>query len=307
MKEIAAIVVTYNRINLLKEVINSLHSQTYKEFDIIVVNNGSTDNTLEWLRDQNDIVTITQKNLGGAGGFHTGMKYATEQGYEYVWIMDDDVICRPDALEKLYEGYHRKDNIGFVCSKVLGVNVVPMNTPVVDNRTSENGYPDYMDMLEFKMIKVRIATFVSVFLSTEIISKVGLPYKEYFIWGDDSEYTKRVTEKYPSYLVGDSIVVHKRSLQKALTFENETDPQRIKMFFYMFRNSWYNEMKEKPWKERALFAYQKMRDGFHLCKTGNKEKGIVYIKAAAALVNFNPIIEYPIKLINRKDCFEKWD
>ena len=97
VKTVAIIAVTYNMLELLKEEINSLREQTYKDAQIIVVNNGSTDDTLSWLQQQQDIITITQKNLGGAGGFYTGMKYAAENGYKYCWVMDDDVICQPTA------------------------------------------------------------------------------------------------------------------------------------------------------------------------------------------------------------------
>lgn len=65
MKKIGIVVVTYNRLSLLKEVIDSLRKQTYESRDIIVVNNGSTDDTPNWLKEQNDIKTITQRNVGG--------------------------------------------------------------------------------------------------------------------------------------------------------------------------------------------------------------------------------------------------
>ena len=77
------------------EVIDALRKQTYNDYQIVVVNNGSTDGTEKWLSQQRDIITITQENLGGAGGFFAGMKYVAEHGYEYCWIMDDDVLCMP--------------------------------------------------------------------------------------------------------------------------------------------------------------------------------------------------------------------
>ena len=101
INKVGIVVVTYNRLNLLKEVIEALRLQTYKDFQIVVVNNGSTDETPKWLSDQRDIYTITQENLGGAGGFFTGMKYVVENGFKYCWIMDDDVICDVILLPSL--------------------------------------------------------------------------------------------------------------------------------------------------------------------------------------------------------------
>ena len=89
--KITAVVVTYNRLEKLKKVIESVRSQTASLLQILVVNNGSTDGSREWLESQNDIYLINQGNLGGAGGFNTGMKQAVLNGTDYVWIMDDDV------------------------------------------------------------------------------------------------------------------------------------------------------------------------------------------------------------------------
>lgn len=91
---ICAVVVTYNRIKLLKECIDSLRKQTIILDGIIVVNNNSNDGTKEWLALQNDISAIHQENLGGAGGFYNGIKSAYNKGYNWIWCMDDD--CLPD-------------------------------------------------------------------------------------------------------------------------------------------------------------------------------------------------------------------
>ena len=177
MKRVGIVVVTYNRLALLKEAIDSLRNQTYLNRDIVVVNNGSTDGTLEWLNSQKDLIVITQQNLGGAGGFFTGMKYVAEHDYDYCWIMDDDVVCHSDALQELVSAYNKKPNIGFVCSKVIGINGCPMNTPTVDDRPTSNGDADFTDLIAESMIKVKTATFVSVLCSVKTIKEVGLPYK----------------------------------------------------------------------------------------------------------------------------------
>ncbi|MEE0404338.1 glycosyltransferase, partial [Megasphaera elsdenii] len=106
MKTVAAIVVTYNRKNLLLENIKHLLDQNKKDIlDIIIIDNASTDGTREALNkfivNQKIIYKNTGANLGGAGGFQFGIRYAAEYGYDFVWIMDDDCMPKPDALEKL--------------------------------------------------------------------------------------------------------------------------------------------------------------------------------------------------------------
>ena len=297
MKRVGIVVVTYNRLALLKEAIDSLRNQTYLNRDIIVINNGSTDGTLEWLNAQKDLITITQKNLGGAGGFFTGMKYVAEYDYDYCWIMDDDVVCHPDALQELVNAYNKKPNIGFVCSKVIGINGCPMNTPTVDDRPSSNGEVDYSDLIAESMIKVKTATFVSVLCSAKTIREVGLPYKEFFIWADDTEYTNRISLHHECYMACKSLVVHKRAIQGALSFETETNPTRQRMYFYMMRNVAFTDFKyNKLYKNRSMrFRYylRQYKYGISLLIRGHWSRAKIVMKSTYALCFFHPQIQYP--------------
>ncbi len=294
-KKVAIVVVTYNRLSLLKECITSLRKQTYTNFDIIVVNNGSTDNTLSWLNEQSDIITITQENLGGAGGFFTGMKYVAEQHYDYCWVMDDDVICSPEALDELLEAYCRKEKIGFVCSRVKGIDGEPMNVPTVDNRPSSNGYPCYHELTDYGMIKIVDATFVSVLFSIATIKEMGLPYKEYFIWGDDTEYTSRISSKYDCFMACRSVVVHKRKIQRSLSFYTETDPNRLNFYFYQIRNNGHIALIYKNWKGKFKWIVSSFLMFAKLIVHFDVKRLRIFFKAIFSLVNFHPVVVYPEK------------
>ena len=297
MKRVGIVVVTYNRLALLKEAIDSLRNQTYSNREIVVVNNGSTDDTQEWLNSQKDLITITQENLGGAGGFFTGMKYVAEHDYDYCWVMDDDVVCQTDALQELINAYNRKPNIGFVCSKVIGINGCPMNTPTVDDRHSSNGDADFTDLIAESMIKVKTATFVSVLCSVRTIKEVGLPYKEFFIWADDTEYTNRISLHHECYMVCKSVVVHKRAIQGPLFFETETNPLRQKMYFYMMRNDAFIEFKyNKLYLNRRMrFRYyvRQYKYALSLLLHGRRLQAMIVVRSVLAMLSFNPTIQYP--------------
>ena len=103
--KIAVVVVTYNRLEYLKQVITGIRLQKTSISEIIVVNNSSTDGTSEWLETQDGLTVITQDNLGGAGGFSTGMKYAYKKQHEWIWIMDDDVVPHKDCLKILLSAF----------------------------------------------------------------------------------------------------------------------------------------------------------------------------------------------------------
>lgn len=294
---VGIVVVTYNRLELLKKNIQSLREQSYREFKIIVINNGSTDGTDQWLLAQNDIITITQKNLGGAGGFFTGLKYVAENNFEYCWLMDDDVICSSNALNELINAanfLNKQQQWGFICSSVFDKNQLPANTPEIDMKTI-NAYPKWNEYLEHSLIKIKNATFVSVLIPSNNIKKYGLPIKEFFIWGDDTEYTSRLSKVHPCYLVGKSIVTHYREMSKGLSFLDETNTNRINLYFYMFRNQLYIGRKGYWEKSLPTFRYFASKTILFL-KAISKFKwnhAKIIIQAMIKAITFNPKIKFP--------------
>lgn len=295
MKRVATIIVTYNRLPLLKEEICSIRKQSYQDFDIIVVNNGSTDETLEWLNEQPDIIIINQDNQGCSGGMYTGIKYAVERGYDLCWVMDDDVEYKEDSLFELVKAYDSvSENVGFVCSRVEGVNGQPMNVPPVDHRPSPNGYPYYYEHAEKGLIKVIRGTFVSLLFSSSLIKNVGLPIKEFFIWGDDTEFTLRLSKNKTGYLCLNSIAIHKRTIQGDLSFETESNPQRLNNYFYMFRNQGFTVKSHSGKKAFAIWYIKTIIQGVSYLLKLNFDKSNVIFKALLRIPFFNPKVKYPL-------------
>jgi rhamnopyranosyl-N-acetylglucosaminyl-diphospho-decaprenol beta-1,3/1,4-galactofuranosyltransferase len=211
---VIAVVVTYNRLAILKECIAAVEAQERKADKIIVINNGSTDGTLNWLNTQPGITTITQENSGGAGGFYRGIKEAYLSGADYIWLMDDDTIVRPDTLHHLLSALEKltaaDDEFGFVASKVVWTD----GSQHLMNRVEEVPAFEGKQSREYYKAKgivpIMAATFVSVLLSREAVKRAGLPLKSFFIWHDDIEYTVRVTRTgMKGGLVPESIAVHK--------------------------------------------------------------------------------------------------
>ncbi|RQV13672.1 glycosyltransferase [Burkholderia cenocepacia] len=197
--KIAAILVTYNRCDYLKKAIDSLLNQSTRPNAFYVINNASTDNTSRYLNeakfDSNPNFKILNlpENEGGAGGFHRGIRQAIEDGYDWLWLLDDDCVARPTALAELITVSRAPlDNIGFVCSHVIWKDGTPheMNLPGI--RLHASGQP-FNKHLEHSCLLIRSCSFVSVLISKEAALNFGLPIKEMFIWGDDLEYTERIT------------------------------------------------------------------------------------------------------------------
>jgi len=289
--KVCAIVVTFNRIDLLKQTIQRLKIQSEKLDKIIIVNNASTDGTTEYLKSilSDDIEVINmEKNEGGAGGFYRGIKFAFEKEYDYMWIMDDDTLADTDALKNLLLGIEKikGEKKGFVCSNVLYKDSKPclMNIPVLEDVWSE-----YADK---GLVKVNAASFVSLLVSREVIKKVGLPIKEFFIWGDDFEFTTRVSKEFECYMVLNSIVYHYMNSNNGVDIIN-TEPNRLARYFYEFRNKFYINKRNGIKGILSYFKYV-LKTIFRVVIKNNNykiKKISIIIKGLCAGVIFNPNIE----------------
>lgn len=291
---ICTAIVTFNRLSLLRGAIGSLLSQV-QPTDILVVNNGSTDGTKEFLDNRSDIHVIHQENVGGAGGFYTATKYIAEHNYTYAWIMDDDIIASQETLKNLYLAYKnlsKDEKIGFLCSKVISPEGFTVNVPSIDLSNNILGYPEWNKYIERGLVKVKSATFVSVFIPVKVIREVGLPIKEFFIWGDDTEYTKRISSRYACYQVGNSIIQHLRN-GGSLSLKSFTDKNRIKMFKYYVRNNAYNEKVYGSKMSTALYFCVHLIQAIKFLFNGRPLKSKVIFQGLCSAIKFSPTIKYP--------------
>jgi len=221
-EKIAAVVVTYNRKELLKECLDALLAQTYPVDSIILIDNASTDGTPEFLKEQGylknskiDYVRLPE-NTGGAGGFHEGVKRGYEKGYDWLWLMDDDAEPKKDALEKLNKYFKIEDVSALACLKI-GKNgqILQPHRGYFDFENIFKGIVSPFDEKKIKedFIEIDHASFVGILVNKKAIQKVGYPKKEFFIHYDDVEYCIRLRQAGKILLVPDSVIVHKEATQ----------------------------------------------------------------------------------------------
>lgn len=293
MKKVAAVVVTYNRKNLLLENAQSLLGQTFSDVQIIIVDNNSSDGTQDVLQqfiERKQILYFnTGANLGGAGGFSYGIRLAAEAGYEYIWVMDDDCIPQETALEVLMEKDQKMEGkYGFLSSKVLwkDLSICNMN---IQRETLTRKVKDF----DHKLIPAVMASFVSLFLKAAVVKEVGLPIKDFFIWTDDWEYTRRISRRYPCYVVPESVVVHKSMSNIGANIYNDSY-ERLERYRYLYRNDVYLYRREGL----RGFLYEFFRLNGHIIKVllraeNYKWKRIqIIVGATISGFKFRPAIEY---------------
>jgi len=225
---VVAVVVTYNRLTLLKRCLESLQNQTVQLDSIVVINNSSTDGTKEWLETQNSVTTINQGNLGGAGGFYAGLKYGHENNFDWIWCMDDDGYPRQDALEKLLEQHTGKMQL--YNSVVL--NIEEKRSFVFKTKGFKN-----IDECKKNVIMGVAHLFNSTLVHRTIIDKVGLPDKRLFVWGDETEYCYRISRRHRIDLVTVTSSIHYHPASTFSYLEDWDYFTNWKMY-YFFRNKY---------------------------------------------------------------------
>lgn len=195
---VAAIVVTYNRKELLAGCLDAILRQTRPVDRLIVVDNCSNDGTPEFLSDHGflkkpvfDYVRL-EENLGSAGGFHAGMERAYTQGFQWLWVMDDDGLPFADTLSRLLDC---PDSIWFRGCVILNRDdpdrellTFGIETPIgTVHRVSE------LDRLKGLngLVPGFLNPYNGMLVSREAVERIGVPKKELFIWGDEVEYFLR--------------------------------------------------------------------------------------------------------------------
>jgi rhamnopyranosyl-N-acetylglucosaminyl-diphospho-decaprenol beta-1,3/1,4-galactofuranosyltransferase len=228
---VCAVVVTHNRRDMLRRCLAALARQTVEPAGVLVIDNASSDGTAHMVRDEfpgAELVRL-ESNVGGAGGFHEGMRLAAARDFDWLWLMDDDTIAAETALEELLQA--EAPDALLLASKAVWTDgsLHPMNAPGTDRRSFDR----LVRAAAAGLVPLRSATFVSLLVRRDAIDRYGLPHAHYFIWSDDIEYTARVTRRDPGYVVPSSVVTH--ATATAYTAVSSTGGR----FYYHVRNTLY--------------------------------------------------------------------
>lgn len=242
---IGVVIVTYNRLMKLKKCLAAYEAQTLSPEYILIVDNCSADGTGEYLDEwakhtplRNPTVIHCSHNSGGAGGFYLGLQEGVKRGAEWIWVADDDAYPRPDCLEIIAAAYEalegeEKEKTQALCGKVVDNDGISVSHRRCIKRFW--GQIKEMPLLPEKyqnpLVDIDIFSFVGTVIRKAAIEKVGLPYREYFIFYDDTEYSLRIGNIGAIRCVSDAVILHD-------SLENSIAKQSWK-YYYLFRNRMY--------------------------------------------------------------------
>lgn len=254
---VAVVIVTFNRAGLLDRMLDGLVAQTRQPDAVYVIDNASSDDTAEVLARRTDLplhVTNSPDNLGGAGGFHLGLKQAYDAGHDRIWLMDDDVVPAPDCLGVLlaHDGpclaAVREDLHGQLVEKAA-ITFDLRNPLAIRPKTAsvESTYASRQEMPA--EVEIQNVAFEGFLVKREVITTIGLPDPSYFIFYDDVDFAIRARRAgFPIVALRDAVLV------RQLDFDQQHALDTWKGF-YMFRNLFvvhfrYGEnalVRLKPW------------------------------------------------------------
>lgn len=281
--KIAAIVVTYNRKELLKKCIESILKQSYLPTTLYIIDNASTDGTDSFFTSTNELSPIIKyirldENGGGAQGFYYGLKIAHETNfYDAYWVMDDDGQPDKYCLENLICYLPQYDYLAPLVLDIDNKNQLAFNY---------NGLfvlKDVLNKASNNILKDWACPFNGILYSKKLVEKIGYPKKELFIWGDEANYHMRAkNEGLIPYMIMKAIHYHPK--EKTLTFKSLIFnvvfvDNKLKTYCY-HRNNVYNN--KKSWSIKTFVGYLINYSYFILVKKSNVKLFIVFLKAVIA-------------------------
>lgn len=202
-KNISIILVNYNGANDTIKCIKSLSKIEYDNYKIIIVDNCSTDNSVEIIRNslyEKCILIESKYNRGFSSGNNIGINEAIKLGTDYILLLNNDTEVEPDFINKMIETYEQTENVGIVTCKMKyfdNKEYIWFGGGYFNEKNLRINHEKFRlkDNFNDKIREITFATGCCMLMSTKIIKEVGLLSEDYFMYFEDADYCIRVMEK----------------------------------------------------------------------------------------------------------------
>ena len=251
--------------------VESCHRLDWPNFNVVVVDNASSDGSEELLRQNLTDVEIIQSgaNLGFAGGNNVGIRHALERGANYVWLLNNDAVADPQALTTLVETMGNHPDAAIAGSKIF-YHEEPRKIWSAGGMWEKGRLhlrqrgANEMDQGQFEELsEVDSVSGCSMLVRSTVIEKIGLMDEEYFLYWEDSEWCARSRSRgYKVLFVPDSKVWHKVSVS--------TRQSSFLQYYYYTRNG-FLFLRENDPLLFPLFGLYNLLFGFKSLLSGNMQ------------------------------------
>ena len=241
MPKVFIIIVNYNGYKDTRDCIESLLEIVYENYEIIGVDNGSTDesmNLLNGVKNEKVVVLDAKDNLGSSGGNNLGIGYAFRHQADYVLLLNNDTVVEKDFLSKLIDCAGKYQNHAVISPKIMydfDRNIIWYaggETSKYTTRTIHTGIHS-RDIGQFE--KEKEVTFISgccMLIPLEVLKTVGKMKEDYFLYCEDLDYCYQIRNKgYHLIYCPDAKIYHKVSAS--------TGQQSDMVTYYIVRNKRY--------------------------------------------------------------------
>ncbi|MCW3795110.1 glycosyltransferase family 2 protein [Paenibacillus sp. LS1] len=241
MKKIGIFICSFNGREYVIDCINSLYKQSAQDFDIYVVDNASTDGTAEVLdKIFGNRITIlhNSENLGGAGGFDRGLQHGLQIGYEYLVMLDNDIILDEYVIENLSEYLDRNSEVGIVGAKIYYMDepekIMDYGSMIdFDNFRVNNGYNSKRDDEDIPaIIECDFVPACAAMIRRSVLLECGTMPIDCFIYYDDIEMCHRFSLK------GHKVVAYSKAKVWHKGGGSSRKYQNTFSRYYFTRNKW---------------------------------------------------------------------
>lgn len=213
-------VLNYNNFDATKKCILSILDCSLKNIEIFITDNDSTDNSYQKLKKcfKKLKVVKSKSNMGYAAGHKIGVDYAIQNGFDFIWLLNNDLTVRKKSLHNLLKAYisYSVGIYGSITLKSENPDVVNFGggkTDDISKAFDYNAYENYLLEDYYKEAKLRAVQSVegsSMLIPIEIITKYGFLREDFFMYGEETDYCYSLKKHgISSYIVPESVVIHK--------------------------------------------------------------------------------------------------
>lgn len=236
---VIAVIPTWNRKADLLETLKSLEESDYQNLRVIVVDNGSTDGSVEAVRSVYPDVEVIQleNNTGAAFASNRGIEAALKQGPDYILRMDSDIVIEPSAVGVMVGYANTHAEVGMIYPKILRFDAPHLiwfkgtySHPLFMIRGGKRfNQPDDGASLPVKIDYVASAT---ILIRREAIEKVGLFDERFFVYGEDADLFLRFRNAgYPIVYLPEASAQHKIGSEKPSEFASFQQFRGLTIFY----------------------------------------------------------------------------